>query len=161
MSIDIKSLVKTTETSRAFEYPGIEGFIVTLVYLGRSKMRSINNKCTVSRFKGNRQFQTVDEAMMAKELSTAAVTGWDGLKVKHMKLLMPVQLGDTLKAEDLVKYTEENAELLMEHSIDFGNWVEDIILDIQRFTLQDKKSKEAIEGNLPDTLKPFDEKIQP
>ena len=72
------------------------------------------------------------EAKFVKEFSGATIKGWKGLKLSYLEDLMLVDL----KGQDVSKemnYSEDNAQVLVENSQEFDNWLNEVVFDLQHF----------------------------
>ena len=67
-----------------------------------------------------------------KEFSQAVVKNWKGLKLKYLEDLILVDLKGQ-NHEDVMPYSQDNAEVLIENSQEFDNWLNEVVFDLQNF----------------------------
>ena len=130
----IKSLL-VKETSAWVEYPEIEGFEVNLRFLTREDLLKIRNASLTLKFnKRTRQKEEeVDSAKFIENYAEKAIAGWSGLKIKHLPLLVPVDIsGADGNAE--VEYTPEDAVEMLKNSPAFDQFVSDTLNDFEQFS---------------------------
>ena len=84
------SSLMATETVVDVEFPDVEGFIISLVYLTREDLMKIRNTSLTFKFnKRTRQREEeIDNDKFLAEYTRRAVKGWKGLKVKHLPNLL-------------------------------------------------------------------------
>ena len=99
----IKSLI-AKETASWVEFPDIEGFEINLRYLTREDLMKIRNKSLTYKFnKRTRQREEeVDNEKFLEAYAEKAIADWKGLLVKHLPILLPVDIS-TMDADELVE----------------------------------------------------------
>lgn len=123
------------ETSTWVEYPDIEGFEVNLRYLTREDLLKIRNASLTYKFnKRTRQKEEeVDSAKFIELYAEKAIAGWRGLKIKHLPLLVPVDITG-MNPNETVEYTEEDAIEMLKNSTTFDQFVSDTLNDFEQFS---------------------------
>jgi len=141
----IISKVKVSERLSEVEYPEIPGFFVTLRYLDREKLTKIRNACIVrKRNRSTRQFdEEIDNDKFTELYAEAAIKGWRGLKFKHLKHFMPVDISNE-NPEQEIKYSEEDALDLLQNSTTFDQFLTDCMGDISTF--EEEKEEEEVKN---------------
>ena len=131
--MELKSLLVDTKTAWV-DFPGLEGFEVELANLSRKEMVNLRKRCTTNKFdRKTRMFnEELDEAKFIKEFSTVTVKGWIGLKLKYLEELILVDLAGQ-DTEKEMPYTQDNAEVLVENSTEFDNWLNEVVFDLENF----------------------------
>ena len=131
--MELKSLLVDVKTAWV-DFPGIEGFEVELANLSRKELVNLRKKCTTNKFdRKTRMFnETLDEAKFVSEFTSATVKGWKGLKLKYLQDLILVDLKGQ-DPEQEMEYTPENAEVLVENSTEFDNWLNEVVFDLENF----------------------------
>ncbi len=131
--VSLKSLMTPSKTVE-FDYPGSEGFKVSLCYLAREELLKLRSRCVSQVF--NRKTRGYEEQMddekFLTEYTKAVVKGWKGLKLEYLKQL--VLIGDVEDENVTLPFTQENVEVLMRNSTDFDQWVTDQVGDLENFT---------------------------
>ncbi len=140
----IKSLL-VKETSTWVEYPDIDGFEVNLRFLTREDLLKIRNASLTLKFnKRTRQKEEeVDSAKFIENYAEKAIAGWRGLKIKHLPLLVPVDITG-LNPNDEVEYSEEDAVEILKNSPAFDQFVSDTLNDFEQFSR--KKAEDDVKN---------------
>jgi len=135
----IASLI-AKETSAWVEYPDIDGFEVNLTFLNRDDLVKVRNRSLTYKWnKRTRQREEeIDNDKFLEAYADKAIKGWKGLKVKHLPILMPVDISD-MNGEDDIVYSKEEALDLLKNSSIFDQFVTDSMNDFEQFS---KKKKE-------------------
>jgi len=131
--MELKSLLVDSKTAWV-DFPGMEGFSVELANLSRKELVNLRKRCSTNKFnRKTRMFEEdLDEGKFVKEFTAATVKGWKGLKLSFLEDLMLVDL----KGQDINKemeYTIGNAEVLVENSTEFDNWLNEVVFDLENF----------------------------
>jgi hypothetical protein len=124
------------KTANVFEYPAIPGFKVTLNYLTREELLKIREKATTQKInKRTRQMEDdVDGDLFQSLYVRAVVTNWEGLTIKGLAKLLPLDKSKIVDDSAEVPYDQEDAVQLMKNSPDFDSWVSTTIEDLDAFT---------------------------
>ena len=140
----IKSLL-VKETSTWVEYPDIDGFEVNLRFLTREDLLKIRNASLTLKFnKRTRQKEEeVDSAKFIENYAEKAIAGWRGLKIKHLPLLVPVDIAG-LNPNDEVEYSEEDAVEILKNSPAFDQFVSVTLNDFEQFSR--KKAEDDVKN---------------
>ena len=77
--------------------------------------------------------ETLDEDKFLVEYTKAVVKDWSGLKFSYLEEFLLVDVSD-FKPDDLLPWTQDNAELLMKNSNVFDTWVTDTLGELENFT---------------------------
>tara|TARA_R110000823_G_scaffold123907_3_gene250127 strand:- start:591 stop:1037 length:447 start_codon:yes stop_codon:yes gene_type:complete len=143
--MELKNLLVDSKTTWV-EFPGLDTFEVELANLSRKELVSLRKRCTTNKFnRKTRGFEeSLDEEKFVKEFSEATVKGWKGLKLGYLEDLLLVDLTNK-DPEMLLEYTLENAQLLVENSSEFDNWLNEVVFDLENFRSkkQEKDTKEV------------------
>lgn len=114
------------------EFPGSNGFVVSIAFLSRDTLQSIRKKATKVTFKNRAPVEELDEDLFLSLYVDNAIKGWKGLKLSFLEKLAPVDLG-TANLEDELVYDKENALFLMKSSTNFDSWISDTVTDLANF----------------------------
>ena len=138
--MELKSLLVDSKTAWV-DFPGMEGFEVELANLSRKELVSLRKRCTTNKFdRKTRMFnEELDEAKFVTEFSGATVKGWKGLKLKYLEDLILVDLKGQDKESEM-PYTQENAEVLVENSQEFDNWLNEVVFDLENFRSREQEA---------------------
>ena len=138
--MDLKSLLVDSKTAWV-DFPGMEGFEVELANLSRKELVSLRKRCTTNKFdRKTRMFnEELDEAKFVTEFSGATVKGWKGLKLKYLEDLILVDLKGQDKESEM-PYSKENAEVLVENSSEFDNWLNEVVFDLENFRSREQEA---------------------
>ena len=83
--------------------------------------------------------EELDETKFVTEFSGATVKGWKGLKLKYLEDLILVDLKGQDKESEM-PYTQENAEVLVENSQEFDNWLNEVVFDLENFRSREQEA---------------------
>ena len=130
------------KTSDAWiEFPDIDGFEVNLHYLQREELTKIRNQSLTYKFnKRTRQREEeVDNEKFLENYAEKSIAGWKGLKVKHLPVLLPVDIS-TMDAAEEVEYSMEDAIELLKNSTIFDQFITDTMNDFEQFSVKKKET---------------------
>ena len=133
-SVSLASLLTPSKTVTV-DYPTLKGFSVDLCYLAREELIKLRSKCVSQKLnRKTRAFEeTLDENKFLVEYVKAIIKGWKGLKYSYLEELLLVDIS-SLDPNDVLEYTQENAETLMKNATDFDSWVSEVTGDLENFT---------------------------
>jgi hypothetical protein len=133
--MNLKNLIVPSKKTVA-EYPGMEGFEVTLAYLTREELSKLRKKVVTTKLnKRTRQPEEEFDAELFQELYIKSIIkDWKGFKLKYAAKLLPIEISADADMEAEVEFTEDNALALVKNSQDFDAWVTEVIDDVQNFT---------------------------
>jgi len=128
--MDLKSLISSTKTIEV-EFPGMDGFVLTLNYISKEEVRKITEKCRIMKFdkKTRQPIDGFDGDLFVKLYTAKVLTGWVGLKYSYLKELLVLQ--DLPDGE--LEYSEENAHTLVTASSTFDEWLNATMSDVSLF----------------------------
>ena len=131
--MELKSLLVDSKTTWV-EFPGLEGFEVELANLSRKELTSLRKKCTINKFnRKTRQFEDeLNDEKFVVEFTKATVKNWKGLKLEYLQDLLLVDLKDQ-NPEHEMEFSETNAQVLVENSSEFDNWLNEVVFDLENF----------------------------
>ena len=131
--ISLASLMTASKTV-AIDFPGYSGMAVSLCYLAREELLKLRKRCVITKFdkKTRQPEETLDEEKFIVEYCKAVIKGWSGLKYRYLEELLLVDISN-LDPDDVLPYTQENAELLMKNSNGFDTWVTESVGDLENF----------------------------
>ena len=137
--MDLKSLLVDSKTAWV-EFPGLEGFEVELANLSRKELLNLRKQCTESKFNRKARIfeETLNDEKFVAEFSKATVKGWKGLKLAYLEDLILVDISKQ-NPDDLMPYSEENAQILVENSSEFDNWLNEVVFDLENFRSKQQK----------------------
>ena len=147
--MELKALLVDSKTTWV-DFPGLDGFEVELANLSRKELVNLRKRCTSNKFnRKTRGFEeSLDEEKFVKEFSQATVKGWKGLKLKYLEDLLLVDI--TGKDPEIVMdYTEENAQLLVENSSEFDNWLNEVVFDLENFRSKQQTDSSGETKDIP------------
>ena len=143
--MELKSLLVDSKTTWV-EFPGLEGFEVELANLSRKELTNLRKKCTINKFnRKTRQFEDeLNDEKFVIEFTRATVKNWKGLKLEYLQDLLLVDLKDQ-NPEHEMEFTEANAQVLVENSTEFDNWLNEVVFDLENFRSEEqgKTKKES------------------
>lgn len=133
--ISLQSLL-TPEKVVTVDYPGYEGFKLTIAFLSREEVVKIRKRCYTTTFdKRSRQpVEKFDDEMFLKLYIAAVIKGWTGLKFKYLEDFILVDLSTVKDVDAELEFNADNALLLMKNSSELDGFVTDITSDLTNFT---------------------------
>lgn len=131
----LKNLIVPSKTVEV-EYPGLDGFSVSLAYLTKDELIKLRKKATTKKLSRSSKAieEEVDSELFQKLYIDEVIKGWKGLKYKYLNQLLPIDLAQIEDSEEELDYDKENAYELMRNSRDFDEWVSVTLEDVTNFT---------------------------
>lgn len=144
--MNLKDLVVDSK-SVWIDFPGVSGFTVELANLSRKELTALRKRCVSSKFdrKSRQVVETLDEDKFVKEFTNAVVKGWKGLTLEGLETLLLIDMGDKDPKQE-VKYSEENAEILVSQSTEFDTWLNEVVFDLDNFRTRTKARSSTTSG---------------
>ena len=132
--VSLATLLTPSKTV-SVDYPEFEGFTVELTYLAREELMKLRNRTLKQKFnKKTRAFEEqMDDDLFLTEYVKAVIKDWKGLKYEYVSQLLLIDTS-SIDLQDELRFTQENAELLMKNSADFDTWVTEVVGDLENFT---------------------------
>ena len=132
--VSLASLMTPSKTVE-IDFPGYDGFSVSLCYLAREELLKLRKICLTTKFnkKTHQPEEELNDEKFLKEYCKAVIKGWKGLKFSYLEEFLLVDISEYNKS-DVLPHTQDNAELLMKNSGSFDTWVTDTIGDLENFT---------------------------
>ena len=132
--VSLASLMTPSKTVK-IDFPGYEGFSVSLCHLAREGLLKLRKKCLSTKWdkKTRQPVEELDDEKFLTEYCKAVIKSWSGLKYSYLEELLLVDVSQ-FDPKDCLPYTAENAELLMKNSNGFDTWVTETVGDLENFT---------------------------
>ena len=144
MSINLrKSRVK--DTVAWIKYPELDGFEVKIKYLSKKDLLALGKRCTVKQMDVQNPGQTkedIDQDQYRKLVAKEVLLDWKGLTIAGAKVL--ISLGEDFDDAEEVEATEDNKKLLLEESINFDSWFQNVMSSLTHFRA--KKTEEELDN---------------
>jgi len=135
--LSLKSILVSSKDTEV-EYPGFEGFKVTVSFLSRETQLNIRKKSTKISIKNRQPSEDFNEDLFLQLYVDSAIKGWSGLKLSYLESLAPVDLSGQ-DPEDFLEFSKENALYLMKNSPDFDTFITETVTDLANFTKNSSK----------------------
>jgi hypothetical protein len=134
-AVSLKTLMTPSKTVE-FEYPGCDGFNVSLCYLAREELMKLRNRTVTQVFnKKTRSYEEqLDDEKFLSEYTKAVIKGWSGFKLGYAKNMLLLGELTPEQEETELEFTQENVEVLMKNASDFDTWVTEMVGDLENFT---------------------------
>lgn len=131
--MDLKSLMVDTKSAWV-SYPGMDGFEVEVVNLGRERITALRKSCIETQWdrKTRLQREELNEKKFIREFTAEVIKDWRGLKFEYLEQIMLVDTS-ALDPEDELDYSPDNAVLLVSNSVDFDQWLNEVVFDLENF----------------------------
>jgi hypothetical protein len=129
----LKDLMVDTK-SAWLDFPGCPGFQVEVCNLSRKELLNLRKRCIAQKFdrKTRQMIEELDEDKFVVEFAKATIKGWKGLKLQYLEDLILVDLkGQDPEAE--LDYDAEQAEVMIQNSTEFDNWINEVVFDLANF----------------------------
>jgi len=143
--MELKALLVDSKTTWV-EFPGLDGFEVELANLSRKELTNLRKKCTINKFnRKTRQFEDeLNDEKFVEEFTKSTVKNWKGLKLEFLQDLLLVDL-EGQDATKEMEFSEANAQVLVENSSEFDNWLNEVVFDLENFRtkIKGKAKKET------------------
>jgi len=143
--MELKALLVDSKTTWV-EFPGLNGFEVELANLSRKELTNLRKKCTINKFnRKTRQFEDeLNDEKFVEEFTKSTVKNWKGLKLEFLQDLLLVDL-EGQDATKEMEFSEANAQVLVENSSEFDNWLNEVVFDLENFRtkIKGKAKKET------------------
>jgi hypothetical protein len=132
--VSLASLMTPSKTVQ-IDFPGHDGFEVSICYLAREELLKLRKRCLSTKFnrKTHQPEESLDEEKFLVEYTKAVIKSWTGLKFSYLEEFLLVDVSD-YEPSDMLPYTHDNAMLLMKNSNEFDTWVTDVVGDLENFT---------------------------
>lgn len=117
------------------DFPGIEGFVVTLSAISRETSRKLKKDAEITKIdpKLRMPVTSLDEDKFLEAFAAEAIKGWKGLTYEKLPELILVDISKVEDKNEEVDFNLENCIQLLKHSPIFDTWVNDQVFDIERF----------------------------
>ena len=132
--VSLASLMAPSKTV-TLDFPGYKDLQVDLCYLGRDELLNLRKKCVSTKFnkKTHQPEEALNEEKFLTEYCKAVIKGWTGFKYSYLEELLLVDISN-LDPDDVLPFTQDNAETLMKNSNGFDTWVSETGSDLENFT---------------------------
>lgn len=130
-TVSLKNLLVATKSIDT-EYPGLEGFKISLCFLSREELVKIRKKATKIEYKNRQPVETLNDDLFLQLYVDASVKGWEGLKFSYLETLAPVDISSQ-KPDDCLEYSRENALFLMKSSANFDSFISEMVTELANF----------------------------
>ena len=132
--VSLASLMTPSKTV-TLDFPGYKDLQVDLCYLGRDELLNLRKKCVSTKFnkKTHQPEEALNEEKFLTEYCRAVIKGWTGFKYSYLEELLLVDISN-LDPDDVLPFTQDNAETLMKNSNGFDTWVSETGSDLENFT---------------------------
>lgn len=125
------------------DFPGIDGFRVNLRFLKRDELLKIRNSSLTFKFnkKTRQKEEEVDNAKFVAKYAEAVILDWEGLYVKDLSELLPIDTS-SMNPNELIEFTQEDAIELLNNSTVFDQFVSESLTDYELFSRKEAEQEE-------------------
>ena len=125
------------------DFPGLEGFSVEVANLARKELIALRKRCTTTKFdrKTRQPIEDLDEEKFVEEFTKSTLKNWKGLTIAHLETLILIDAEGQDPTQE-VKFSDENAQLLVSNSSEFDGWLNEVVFDLDNF-------RSRAEGRVP------------
>ena len=137
--MELKKLVVDSK-SMWIDFGGLEGFSVQVANLSRKELTGLRKKCTTTKFNRRSRVaeEVLDEDKFVAAFAKASIKDWKGLTIGHLETLILIDT-DGNELDEIVEYSEENAEVLVAQSSEFDTWLNEVVFDLDNFRSEPKR----------------------
>jgi hypothetical protein len=143
MELKISELLAEEEKTIWIKY--LDDFEINIRYLPRRELVKISEDSTEITWdkKTHTRIDKVNTDRFYSRFVEKAILGWRGLKVSTLAKIVPIKL-DGQDPESEVEFTKENAIELLRSGYDLDSFLQDAILDVQRFDAEQGEALKKI-----------------
>jgi len=140
----IKDLVDPSFTERTIWVQYLDTFEVQLKFLPRFDVNKIleKSKTFIWDKRDHTKIEKLDSEKFYTDLVSKVFAGWKGLTQGILAKMLPVKI---INPDEEIVFSFENAVELMKNAYDFDIFIQNIIMDIERF--QSEKKEEEIKNS--------------
>ena len=141
----IRDLMDSDIKGRTIKVKYLDDFEIEIRYLSRSEMRKIGERATDWYWdqKDHTRKEKMNSEKFYKDFIQKVFVGWSGLTTGTLAKMLPIKIDDP---EMQIPYSEENALELMREAYDFDIFIQNIVVDIEKF--QEEKREQEIKNSL-------------
>lgn len=134
----IKELMESNIDERTIKIKYLDDFEIEIRYLPRSEMRKIGEKATEWYWdqKDHTRKEKMNSEKFYKDFIQKVFVGWSGLTLGTLTKMLPIKVDDL---ETEIPYTEGNAFELMREAYDFDIFIQNVVVDIEKFQIEKKE----------------------
>ena len=131
--LELKKLLIDTKSAWV-EFPGLKGFEVEVAMLSRQELTKLRKNCTITKMDRKTRMPTeeLDEDKFVSLFTEKTVKNWKGLTLAYLETLILVDISGK-NPEDELKYSPDNAEVLVTSSTEFDTWLNEVVFDLDNF----------------------------
>lgn len=144
--MNLSKLIKK-DVKATFQYPDIDGFEITLKYVGKAELKRMHEACSTKTYdiRSRTHTEKFNPDKFRELIADELIIEWKGLTYGKLGKLIPLDM-DVLKAEnlketDIVESTRENKLIVLDNSMEFDTWVGEMIKDAVNFKDEAKKAE--------------------
>lgn len=135
--INLKDVSIDTRTVEV-DYPGLEGFKVSLNYMSRATSKRIIESARKDEMKNGMVMSVQDDDKFLDAFVDHAIAGWTGLTLDYVEKIMLIDIGDN-DPSTVVEFSKDNAIMLMKNSAAFDSFVNATVFQLDTFRLPRKE----------------------
>ena len=149
MTVKIQGLIDEAiekGVSTWVEYPGIDGFVVQVGFVGKEDFFKITDEAKTTAWVKHRREEKIDRVKLTKKWAKKAILGWRGLTLGKLRELIPIEVRPEDEDEE-VPCDDENKFALLYNSTDFDIWLTEVSTSPENF-VDEMKKREGRVGEL-------------
>ncbi len=137
-NLNIAQLAVDTK-KMTFDYPGQDGFSVTLTHLSKPEQVRIREDSMISKVDQESGFPytELDQDLYLRNFASKAINGWKGLTGEILSQIMLIDESMLDDPKEEIDFSIDNAISMLRYSKAFDNWVTSQLGKIDNF--RDKK----------------------
>lgn len=132
--LDLSRLAINTKKVE-FDFPGLEGFKVSLNYLSRNALEKLRDDSMVQKVDSETGFpyKDLDRDLYIKNYVSRAVAGWKGFTYNHLAHLMLIDESQVEDMDEEIEFDTDTAITLVTNSERFDTWVTTTLRKLDNF----------------------------
>jgi hypothetical protein len=140
--LQLSQLLDTSRTKEGVwvQYQNTD-FWVKVAYYGKPQMQRIFEEAKTTRINMRtlREEEEMDRHKFRRLYANQVIKDWKGLTIAVLKSLVVVQVNSGLADTTEVPCTPENREMMLEHSLEFDQWLSSVTQKVDTFNEQKKE----------------------
>lgn len=140
VQVNLSTLVIPSKEAEV-DFPGYPDLSLKLCFLSREELVKLRKKAAKTKFdrKTRQPVEELDDELFLQLYVSSIIKGWNGLKLKYVAQLMPLDTSGFADMEAELEFSSDNALALMKNSPDFDSFVSETVSDLENFTRTSSK----------------------
>jgi len=141
-AVQLSQLIDTSKTKEGVwvQYQNTD-FWVRVAYYGKPQMQRIFDEAKTTRINMRtlREEEEMDRPKFRRLYADQVIKDWKGLTIGVLKTLVVLNISSDLPESTEIGCTSENRQMLLEHSLEFDQWLSGVTQRVDTFNEQKKE----------------------